>query len=239
MANAPSKATLVLDPSFTARFPIPSPNVPSGPAPPTFTFPLNPSEIKISGGGEWKEAPANQLKEMATALFQKPKPRTISLSFVVDQVEDASGDVSKELEPLFTWTQPYLSFDRRKASSAHLLLTWGAWALFKCYIESLNVTYTMFSPAGTPVRAKVDLGLKEARDAILSAPTNPTSGGQGGERTHTVAAGDSLHSLAHRYYGHARFWRALAAFNDIDDPQRLRPGRAVNLPEAAAIEELV
>ena len=44
--------------------------------------------------------------------------------------------------------------------------------------------------------------------------------------------GESLHSIAYAEYGLASYWRALAAFNGIDDPMRLRPGVRILLPTA-------
>jgi nucleoid-associated protein YgaU len=62
--------------------------------------------------------------------------------------------------------------------------------------------------------------------------TNPTSGSEAGRRSHVVAAGDSLHSLAYREYGDPALWRGLADFNSIDDPLRVRPGTRLILPTA-------
>jgi nucleoid-associated protein YgaU len=86
----------------------------------------------------------------------------------------------------------------------------------------VNVKYTMFKPDGTPVRATANITLEE----VPSEPkgTNPTSGSLAGRRTYVVAAGDSLHSIAHAEYGNANLWRALALINGIDDPLRTIPG---------------
>ena len=43
-------------------------------------------------------------------------------------------------------------------------------------------------------------------------------------------AGDSLASVAFAEYGDPTAWRALAAFNDIDDPLRVPTGSLLLLP---------
>ncbi len=50
-----------------------------------------------------------------------------------------------------------------------------------------------------------------------------------------MVTGDSLSSVAFAEYGDPTRWRALAAFNDIDDPMRLRTGTVLLLP---SLEEL-
>lgn len=46
----------------------------------------------------------------------------------------------------------------------------------------------------------------------------------------TLAEGQRLDLIAARHYGHPGLWRVLAAFNDIDDPFRLPPGRIIRIP---------
>jgi nucleoid-associated protein YgaU len=65
---------------------------------------------------------------------------------------------------------------------------------------------------------------------------NPTSGSQDVRRVHRTVAGDTLASVAYSEYGDPTQWRALAAYNGIDDPMRVRTGTALLLPVP---EELV
>ncbi len=59
---------------------------------------------------------------------------------------------------------------------------------------------------------------------------NPTSGSHEVRRVHRIVAGDSLASVAFGEYGDPTAWRALAAFNEIDDPLRVPTGRVLLLP---------
>ena len=49
-------------------------------------------------------------------------------------------------------------------------------------------------------------------------------------RIHVLVDGESLHSVAWAEYGQAKYWRALAAFNGIDDPLRIPSGTTILLP---------
>ena len=64
---------------------------------------------------------------------------------------------------------------------------------------------------------------------------NPTSGSQDVRRVHRTVAGDTLASVAYAEYGDPASWRALAAFNGIDDPLRVRTGTMLMLPAAAEL----
>lgn len=52
------------------------------------------------------------------------------------------------------------------------------------------------------------------------------------------AAGERLDAIAFRYYADPREWRSIAAINDISDPLRLSPGRALRIPSAVASEDV-
>ena len=61
---------------------------------------------------------------------------------------------------------------------------------------------------------------------------NPTSGSANVRRVHRTVAGDTLASVAYAEYGDPTQWRALAAYNGIDDPQRVRTGTTLLLPSS-------
>lgn len=230
--GAPSaqKAFLMLDPEFAVRYPI------GKPPPPVLMCQYNPKDLTISGGTNFQEPDTNVSELLPTAYFVKPQPRTMSLKLFFDAYPD--GDVTLEMYTLWDWTQPRKSVmpPKGQVSAPWVRFQWGYKHYFRCYIESLSVTYTLFSTSGTPLRATVSLTLKERADILPF--TNPTSGGQGGERSWRVGAGDSLQSIAFRHYGKPHLWRGLAASNGIDDPMRLAPGTLVSLPDASLLEEL-
>lgn len=67
-------------------------------------------------------------------------------------------------------------------------------------------------------------------DTNAAEPPGPA--GPGGVESHVVEAGDTLGSLAARYYGDAGQWRRILDANqdDIPDPGRLFPGRVLKIP---------
>jgi Contractile injection system tube protein len=113
---------------------------------------------------------------------------------------------------------------------------WGTYLSFVAVIQSLSSKFSLFLDDGTAVRATVDLTLWQIADEDAFAKQNPTSGGRTGEQVHRLAPRETLDQVAYAVYGKTSLWRALAAFNGIDDPLRLQAGDAILLP--ASVDDL-
>jgi LysM repeat protein len=100
---------------------------------------------------------------------------------------------------------------------------------FRGVVESLNVTYVLFSPEGVPLRAKLSLTLKEYRPVEIQLKDSPRTSPDL-EKTWVVRRGDKLSSIAAAVYRDAGVWRAIAKANQIQDPRTLKPGRVLTLP---------
>lgn len=95
--------------------------------------------------------------------------------------------------------------------------------------ESVRVRFTLFSPEGVPLRATVNLVLREWRpleEQLHKLGLNSP------DRTHRheLRAGETLTAVAARHYGNAAPWRALLEPNGIEDPRRLAAGRVLAVP---------
>ena len=67
-------------------------------------------------------------------------------------------------------------------------------------------------------------------------PTEPAPGNA--ERpatTHTIASGETFSSLAARLYGDQKYWVAISQANPLIDPERLRVGQEIRLPDPADV----
>jgi nucleoid-associated protein YgaU len=111
---------------------------------------------------------------------------------------------------------------------------WGSTWSFKVVVTSISAKFELFLGDGTPTRATVDLGLKQAQDTGLYPSQNPTSGGAAGHRRHTVTQRETLDLIAAREYGEPRHWRFIARANGIDNPLDIYPGMVLALPPLEA-----
>ena len=68
----------------------------------------------------------------------------------------------------------------------------------------------------------------EFADVQGHTDTVPAGGGQ----TYTVKSGDTLSAIAQHHYGKASRWHAIFEANrdQLDDPDKIRPGQVLNLP---------
>ncbi|CAG0963705.1 MAG: LysM peptidoglycan-binding domain-containing protein [Candidatus Methanoperedens sp.] len=108
------------------------------------------------------------------------------------------------------------------------LFIWGTF-LFQCIIERATKKFTMFLPEGMPVRATLNITLKEYADEEeqikrISAQSSDIT------KRWTITQGDSLWTIASREYGNPGDWRLIANENGIDNPRLLTPGRELIIP---------
>jgi hypothetical protein len=114
-----------------------------------------------------------------------------------------------------------------KAAPPITKFVWGDFS-FVAIVESVKVSYTMFRPDGTPVRAKAKIKLKQIEEETFYPPQNPTSRSTP-RKVWVVQEGQRLDWIAYQEYGNTSMWRYLAEINNLDNPMRLRPGQIINL----------
>src|ERR1044071_2624215 len=96
-------------------------------------------------------------------------------------------------------------------------------------IDSLTVTYTLFTDSGTPIRAKLSISLKEyPTQKSDGTPSQHRSADV--EKTYVVKRGDTLSGIAQLAYGNPPPWREIARANAITDPRTLEPGQVLTIP---------
>jgi hypothetical protein len=199
---------------------------------------FNPTELSITKANSWT------VDAIKGTSFPKPKfgggkPREMSVNLLLDESIPNGGMSVKQMadELLKMMDVPSgTGGGNAKAVPPHVTFKWGDVPSFKAACTSLTITFQLFKPNGTPIRADVKLALTQVEPASSassnspSRPTNPTTRSDGGLGVHVVRDGDSLQSIAHRSYGDPSRWRTIAEANGIDNPLHLRRGTALDLP---------
>jgi hypothetical protein len=101
--------------------------------------------------------------------------------------------------------------------------------VFTGVMEKLDVNYVLFAKNGVPLRAQLDITLKEYRPAKQQVLENPRSSPTV-EKSYVVRRGDTWPGIAFAVYRRADVWRELALANGITDPRDLRPGLVLTVP---------
>ncbi len=100
---------------------------------------------------------------------------------------------------------------------------------FKGLVTKVKQDFPLFSPEGTPLRATVGITMSEYRPLHEQvAQLNLQSADH--TRSHVVAEGDTLASVAGDYLQRPAEWRHIADANRVQDPRRLRVGTTLVVP---------
>jgi hypothetical protein len=107
-------------------------------------------------------------------------------------------------------------------------LTW-ALETFRCRLQSLNITYKLFKPDGTPLRALIKCSFKEYipdnENAAVTLATSP-------DLTHIRIAkqGDSLPLMCYTIYGDESLYLEVARVNNLTNFRKLEDGQRIFFP---------
>jgi hypothetical protein len=201
-------------------------------------FQFNPKEVTIQKTAKWERKTAKGAKKAGPPEFSGSEPCKLTMEMFFDSSGKHDGSVVEAVEKLFSCCVPTdESMNSKKPTPPLVVLHWGKVASFPAFVTSVSAKYTLFSPDGIPIRALCSVAMEEMPNEPWRQ--NPTSGSEAVRRSHTMIEGDSLASVAYAEYGDPSMWRAIAAYNGIDDPIRfsaMGAGATLVLP---APEELV
>lgn len=147
------------------------------------TAQFNPKELDIARNVPWtktNEANKSNSKKKDNAQggihmeFTGAEGRSLTLELLFDSYEEPDKAATKiaknieNLEKMASVREPGSTKEELKRPH-RCVLVWGeVLPRFECVIQSLNVKYTMFSPAGVPLRATAVVKVAEANVVSLA-----------------------------------------------------------------------
>lgn len=149
--------------------------------------------------------------------------RTLEMELFFDTT-DARTDVRAETQKVVD----LLKIDPELHAPPVLRVAWGSLQL-RCVLARANQKFLKFRDDGRPTRARITVSFSEFIDPEREARevNRQTADFSKG---YTVQPGDTLATIAFRFYEDPRLWRPIAAANGIDDPRGIRPGQALRVP---------
>jgi phage protein U len=195
-------------------------------------FLFNPSEFSVEKTNQFTEVNIPGLPS-STFQFVKGGARTVTMDLTFDTYEE-QVDVRTFTDRITGWESEtkkgkgLMDIDSDLHAPPICLFIWGAY-IFPCIIERATKRFTMFLPDGTPVRATLNITLKEYKEFETQVKEISL---QSADRTKTrqVKQGDSLWFIAAKEYGNPALWRYIAEANSIDNPRVLKPGMELIIP---------
>jgi nucleoid-associated protein YgaU len=195
-------------------------------------FLFNPSEFSVEKTNQFTEV---NIPGLPSSIFQfvKGGARTVSMDLTFDTYEEKK-DVRTYTDSITGWESEtkkgkgLMDIDSDRHAPPICLFIWGGF-IFQCIIERVTKRYTMFLSDGTPVRASLNVTLKEYKEfeaqvkeiSLQSADLT---------KTRQVKQGDSLWFISAKEYGNPALWRHIAEANGIDNPRVLKPGMELIIP---------
>ena len=177
---------------------------------------INPENFTNSYSVQYN--PSNEPGSSAnTAIFSKMGPTEYKFKLVVDGTgviarnNNKYKDIEVYLADFKATTYDYVSDIHRPY---YLQLSWGKIKV-KAVLKSYTLTYTLFRPDGTALRATIDAQFTESidfADKINKAkPSSP-------DLTHfrTVKAGDTLPLMAYHIYTDPKYYLQVAKSNKLN-----------------------
>jgi hypothetical protein len=189
---------------------------------PPITLMFNPTEYQLQKTNNFAEIPIPGL-ETPPLQYVRGSCQKLTTELLMD-TSDTLQDVRKRTDAL----QKLMKIEGEIHAPPIVRLVWDG-AVFLGVVESLNITFVLFTPTGVPLRAKINMVLIEYRtieDQVKETPRHSPDV----EKSHVVRRGDSLASVATLAYNDPTQWRAIAAGNNIEDPRRLTPGQTLQIP---------
>ncbi len=197
-------------------------------------FQFNPDSLKITKAVTWTAGKIPPARNAPDLKFGGGQSAKFDLKFTFDTSQE--GGLLGSTRDVRTYTQELLKLvmvhgpiDERDEPPC-IKFQWGKLILFLAVVTQVEVTYKLFDPDGTPIRADVTVNLQQ-QDASddFAGLTNPTTRTEA-RKTRLVQQGDRLDLIAHQEYGSVAYWRYLAEANHLQDPQALRAGQILIIP---------
>jgi hypothetical protein len=189
-----------------------------------FEVQYNPKDFKFNKQVSWKEH--DDQGKVGSLEFQKSSPATLVVELMFDTTKDLADVrkvwVNKLLELLNAEFTP-TSGEGESMDKERPPIVWFFWGNFDFYgvIESVDVTYLMFASDGNPLRAKVNVKMKEWETESYTASGSSEGYDSSPVSLVTLQAGETVSSVALRL---GTTTQAICEDNNIDDPTDVPAG---------------
>ncbi|NOY64102.1 MAG: LysM peptidoglycan-binding domain-containing protein [Nitrospirae bacterium] len=199
---------------------------------------FNPKELSVEKSNQFAEI---NIPGLSSSLLQfvRGNSRTITLELFFDTYEEGK-DVREYTDAITGWdagsmfsklpdtSKGLMDIDSELHAPPVCLFIWGSF-VFQCIIERVTKRFTMFLPEGIPVRATLNVTLKEYKEVDIQVKEIDTHSADITKRW-MVKEGDSLWLIADKEYGDPADWRLIAEANGIENPRYLVPGQELVIP---------
>jgi hypothetical protein len=192
---------------------------------------MNPETYRIR-----YEVSQNQNQAQGTSStaprFNKTLPEDLQLDFIFDRSGVLKGFADENgvgiIDDIEKFKKIVLDYNGNQHKPNYLVISWGS-LLFKGSLKDMEITYKLFKPDGTPIRANIHATFKGfIEDNLRVARENNNSP----DLTHirVVGEGDTLPLMTFRIYGDSKYYLEVAKANKLVNFRKLTPGQQIFFP---------
>jgi nucleoid-associated protein YgaU len=202
---------------------------------------FNPTELAFNKTAQFAEIAIPGL-DAPVLQFVRGGTETLSVELFFDTTDDGMADFATSVTDKVERFYDLVKQNRTTHAVPRCLFSWGAPPsgaaqgkkpvsnapfYFKCVVESVDRKFTLFSPEGVPLRARVTVKMREYQTVEEMTRTLESADHT---KAHVLQRRERLDQIAAREYDTPAEWRRIAEANDIDDPRSVRPGTVLKVP---------
>lgn len=181
---------------------------------------INPDTIKWQRSVEYNEQQAPDTSSPSQKYKNTPTEK-LSFDIVIDCtgiVDPSRTSMSTEIDALESIVYTYNGEIHRPN---FVKVQWGQDITFGGVLTSLDVSYTLFRPDGSPLRAKLSLSFSEY---VSPSTVAKQDGATSPDLTHlvTVTEGVNLPQLCLKVWNDSSYYVQVAKFNDLNKFRNLK-----------------
>jgi nucleoid-associated protein YgaU len=209
-------------------------------------LPENKAPIRASFNPErYTVSKSVQLAEVAIPGLDAPvvqyvrgQNEKIAMELFFDTTDLGMVDGVTDVRTFTSQVYQLMKVDSNLHAPPRVQLAWGSGGQLTSYgatispwlvLESVSEEFSLFSPGGVPLRAKLNVSFREAWTIEQQLQVTPR---HSSDRTtlHRVVRGETLSHIAAEEFGDPTQWRLIADTNNLDNPRLLTPGQVLVIP---------
>lgn len=181
-------------------------------------------KLKFSEEGQGQGTSGKQLK------YEYTEPEEMTFDFLFDNTGIIDGKPRDSIvDDINKFKQVLLEYKGDSHEPPHLVLVWGENSIFKGRAIEVGLTYKLFKPDGTPIRAVAKVKFKSSIEELKRAAKEDK---KSPDLTHVrkVKAGDTLPLMCYQIYGDPKYYLSVAQANYLHSFRALTPGMDIVFP---------
>jgi nucleoid-associated protein YgaU len=193
---------------------------------------FNPPEYTIGKAAQIAEIAIPGI-DAPVLQFVRGQTRTLALELFFDTTRLGSGLAALDVRTL---TDPVAELGRIQPNThapPRVRFIWGMGVSFRAIVDNVQQKFTLFNPAGVPLRATLTVSFKEYKTLEEQLQELNLQSADHTKRR-VVRARDTLSRIAFEEYGDATRWRLIADHEEnrdrLGDLRRLTPGMELAIP---------